>query len=671
MEASPISVGSNDSGYVSNSGWGCDLPSSSYDGSHLHWKSFRQHVLEPHRIRVVDSAPKDSIPDAFLTLVEAGVKDVSRFECQKIAFREQVATGRAFGPSPLFPPNAIPPLNKTGGLAQCMLPAFSREPLPPRVSRHSGPLYELSVPRSNLACGFSASALTGEEVQCIPTFMVPMGTDINYDTGYISPDTPIYSPFLTFVRAFGVKEFLLEATNNQCAIAGTWCLRAMHMLQAAAFPREATEPAPLTFSCAIDNTFAIVNVHWVDEKQYYCMSPLCKFDLNNDDHFSKFLAWIEAIGQWAIQNLLPMIKKALQKLLVRESSPAMPPTPEELPIFLSLNTNPSPAEVILQSLKTTFDNVPWRIDSEDCTPISSSTASWGSPVNNDIPFIYPIHSATSYAQPCSAGSDQTSSTATVIVPSSPRNSSSNLPPPDPVLYKRVALALEEIRDLCQQLHVLKTNFHNATNSTQVELGTVKTTLASILRKETLISCDQSWGAGNSSVVGLNLVGSMEVWEKGLGQGPTFGAPPSAHSTGTVHTVPDSPASVASKPNTSRPPRLTLAMPNSEAAIRFSTYSDTRNENEMSTPLPSSKQPVPPTPYTPYTLVPPPPPEYSSKSLFKWSAMTLSAHMAASLIPIMSLRIIVLGMITEAALLGFASPHYRVSWEWIMRLVHRE
>ncbi|RMD43640.1 hypothetical protein DV735_g1418, partial [Chaetothyriales sp. CBS 134920] len=623
MEYSPISVGSNDSGYVSNFGWGCDLPSSSYDGSHLHWKSFRQHVLEPHRIRIADSTPRDTLPDSFLALVEAGVKDVSRFESQAAAFREQVASGRAFGPSPLFPPNAIPPSNKAQGLAQCMLPAFSREPLPPRVTQHGGPLYELSVPRSSLGCGFSASALTGEELQRVPAFMVPTGTDINYDTGHITPDTPIYSPFLTFTRSFGVKELFLEAANNQCAIAGTWCLRAMHLLQTAAFPREIPGPSPLAFSCVIDNTFAIINLHWLDERQYYCMSPLCKFDLSNPDHFLKFLVWIEAIGQWAMQNLLPLIKNALQKLFVREPSPVnMPPTPEEFPIFLRLNTNPSPAEVILQSVRTTFDNVPWQIDSAECTPISSSTASWGSPATNDIHFTYPIHSGTAAA----------------------------------AYTQRIASALEEIRDLSQQLHILKRNFHNATNSTQSELGAVKTTLASVL-------CKQS---GTSGGVGLNLVGSTEVW----------------HKAGAVYTVPHTPAAAASleglKLPPSRPLPLKLMKPDSNSECEGSSVTSlgrslpsssntAGTENEIPTPLPTSRRVTPPTPYTPYTLVPPPPPpEHSSRSLFKWSAMTLSAHMVASLIPVMSLRIIVLGMITEAAWLSFSSPHYGVSWEWIMR-----
>src|ERR1700761_2137435 len=116
-----------------------DLPSSSYDGSHLPWRKFRQEVLAPHQIRVLDAAPKDRIPESFLKIVEVANQDTSRFNDQKNCFWNQVTTGRGFGPSPIFPPNLLPPL-ASELLSRCMVPTFgSREPLPERAPNQSGP----------------------------------------------------------------------------------------------------------------------------------------------------------------------------------------------------------------------------------------------------------------------------------------------------------------------------------------------------------------------------------------------------------------------------------------------------------------------------------------------------------------------------------------------------
>lgn len=677
--ASPISVRSNDSGYSSaDSCLSCELPKSSYDGSHLPWKVFRQQVLGPHRIRVLDTVPKDRLSDSLLSLIEQGTNNASRFEGQKTKFRDQVNTGRAFGPSPLFPPNLLPPTDKEGNLARCMIPTFSREALPERLNNQVGPLYELSVPRCGLGCGFSMSALEMDEIDVIPSYLCPTGTMVNFETGYISPGAAIYCPYLVFERAFGVKEHRLETANNQCAIGGAWCVRALQMLYARAYKGE-TLPTPVSFSCSVDNTFAIINIHWIEMNQTYCMAPLCKFDLSKDDHFTKFLVWIDAIDEWALTTMLPVIRAALQRLRVKEPTP--PATPEEeKQLTLSLNTGRCPDEVLMHSLKTTFDNIPWRYQEDDCTPVSSSTASWGSPMT-DIAFTYPDNDTKSQA------SDRTvvaKRKHLLIIPTSQATPAPTYAvPPELIMQKRLNHALDEIKDLQQQLHVLKTNFHNSTNSTHNELSAVKITLASVLRKESLMVRSRSVSFGPGSGLGLHLTSKDDSWSS-LASIPAS-PPPHQVSFDTLSSIPslgahtgggnlrstllsatsEKPAIpsplVLQDPSTRRPPPTPL-LPNTESPpVTAST-----------TIPPTPYTAIPPTPYTPYLTVPPPPPTAgsSSASLVKWTGITLSAHLLGSLIPMMSVRVVVLGMVTEMALLSVASPHYATSWEWMVRMVER-
>ena len=88
-----------------------DLSSASYDGSHLPWRRFRQEVLAPHQTRNVDGVPKDRIPSPGLQIVEAANQDTPGFGDRKNCFWNRVTTSRGFGPSPIFPPNLLPPFS--------------------------------------------------------------------------------------------------------------------------------------------------------------------------------------------------------------------------------------------------------------------------------------------------------------------------------------------------------------------------------------------------------------------------------------------------------------------------------------------------------------------------------------------------------------------------------
>ena len=469
-----------------------DLPASAYDGSHLHWKAFRQHVLAPHRIRVLETLPKARLPESFLTVVEEQSKNVDRFAEQKACFREQVSEGRGFGPSPLFPPNLLPTIEDQPQLARCMVPAFHREALPERALNHSAPLYELSVPRPGLGCGFSSFAFTNEETTILPSYLVGTGTSVDFSTGYISPSHAVYCPFLVFERAFGQKEHRLEAANNQCAIGGAYNCRALQMLYSAAYKTEKISSMPVSFSCTVDNDFAIVNFHWIDHEQAYHMAPICKFDLRQDQHFSHFAAWIEAVGCWAMAHVLPRVKEALAKLRAGET-----PSPGFVDMKaakkLTLMTPANKNDMLIQSLKTTFDNIPWSFEDDEFTPVSSSTASWGSPMVDDMIISNLAYPSVPKVKGVQLGADETPSTPRPSLAdirmagthSPPIRGTATPPPPaytynpDLVSHRRLDHAMDEIRDLHSQLDSVKglnTDFRK-------EITGLRNTLGTILRKE--------------------------------------------------------------------------------------------------------------------------------------------------------------------------------------------
>ncbi|KAK5208341.1 hypothetical protein LTR72_005957 [Exophiala xenobiotica] len=435
------------------------LPPSSYDGSHLPWRTFRHEVLSPHGIRVLETPPKERIPTTFLKIIETASRDTSRFDNQKTSFWNQVLTGRGFGPSPLFPPNLLPPIEKESCLARY------------RAMNQIGPLYELPVPHPGLGCGFSAQAFTTQELASLPHWLQVTGTMVHFDTGYVSPGATMYCPFLTFERAYGNNQHRVESANNQCAIGGAYCVRALQMLYARAWKGEMMPELPVTFSCTIDNSFALLNLHWIDQGQAYCMAPLCQFDLSKDVHFSKFLVWIQAIGDWALTRVLPLVKEAVHRL---QTATNVPPTPGVHPAKLRLDTRMNNNDLIMSSLKTAFDDIPWRFDGDDYTPSCSSTASWGSPMvtevtfqNVNYPSVRPPRSNT--MDPSTLARKRTAKL----------NPSPATPPPaylqnqDMVWQKRFNHAMDEIRELQQQMQTLKRELDTAQTALRDEMISIK------------------------------------------------------------------------------------------------------------------------------------------------------------------------------------------------------
>jgi hypothetical protein len=370
-----------------------------------------------------------------------------------------------------------------------MIPRFSREALPERAPNQKGSLYELSVPRSGLGCGFNVDAFEPEELDILPSWLVTTGTIVHYETGYVSPGAAVYCPFLTFERARGAREERLEAANNQCAIGGSWCVKALQMLYNRAYQGTVIPDLPIVFSCTIDNSFAIVNYHWIDHGESYCMAPLCKFDLTKDEHFSKFLLWIEAIGNWGTETLLPAVKAALARLRHSQPTPPVTPTPK-----LSLQTHESKEEILIKALKTTFDSIPWQLEDDEFTPVSSSTASWGSPTAGEI-LISSLEFSNASAPPAPNGVDKGHVARGLALSASKHHS----PPPayavspDLVHQKRLSHAMNEIRDLQRLVQVLKNDVNGLHLSLKNELSGVKRALSSVLKKESLRNRNRHFG----------------------------------------------------------------------------------------------------------------------------------------------------------------------------------
>lgn len=621
-----------------------DLPSTSYDGSHLHWKVFREDVLRPHRIIVHDDAPMNGLlPEALLTMVEREMMNSERFDEQKTAFREQVELGRGFGPSPLFPPNILPSIDSESFLARCMIPSFSRDALPIRASSQNSPLYELSAPRIGLGCGFSANALSFEEINAMPSWLMTTGTNVHFDTGYISPGAPLHCPFLIFERTMGQER--LETTNNQCAVAGAWCVRALQLLYEQAWKGQMIPEMPISFSCTIDNTSAILNFHWI-ESDSYCMAPLCKFDLADDEQFTKFLVWIESIGRWAVSHQLPLIKTALERIRIEGSTRMATPRQPKL----SVATGMYPDEMLIKSLKTTFNNIPWRFEDDDFTPVSSSTASWGSPIITSATFANLIHPMLAPGQLRSAGPRSAGPRSAVSKRLLPRIGLPTPPPaytanPELVWQKRFSHAMDEIRELQQQLLTLKNEIDGSNMSFMHELSGVKTTMSSVLRKETLALRNRSFSAT-----------APENWiPQTIPRSPLVNEVRATFVMDRAPTIKDRPSALLKHISAPTSPGMYSPGQHSPGMPSPGMQSNGFPSPGMSSPTFSvfSENNV--------VVVPPAPP---MSSLWKFTALMLSGHMLASFIPSTLARLFVLGLVTDTCLLSFASPHYASSLAYL-------
>jgi len=347
------------------------------DDSHLSWQAFRENVLSPRRIHLHDPSPDTVLPSDLSLKIQTSLENVDRFDEQRSEFRIQVDTGRGFSDSPIWPPNCLPPFAEDAFVQRATSPKLSREALPLRAPGERGNLMEISTPRPALACGFTSEAFTEIELSNLPSPLTTSGTIVHFEKGHVAPGVALHCPFFAFERVRGLAEDTLESAKNQSALSGSVCVRALQILYFRAFGRNGGEKKPVAFSCIMDNSFAIINYHSLDNVEEYNMTPLCKFDFTKDDHFNKFQAWIEAIEDWALTQLLPMVKAAARKLASSNDTPPISPMPS---LSLSVDTSTGGDETLMKALRSAFSSIKWRYRGIGETPIMSSIAQCGTPL---------------------------------------------------------------------------------------------------------------------------------------------------------------------------------------------------------------------------------------------------------------------------------------------------
>lgn len=346
------------------------------DGSHLVWSEFRTAVLAAFQIVLADDLQFSHLSRPLADRLKVSLQDLGRFTHQQRQWRDQVDNGKGFGPTLLFPPNVLPPLRAHTHLQRCLTPKMPREALPPRVTRARDSLFELPAPRPGLLTGFTPYAFNERELSILPNCVSTTGTVVDFVSGCVSPGTTAYCPFLVFERMRVVSDDAVQAAKNQCAIAGAHCVRAFQMLfKRCCGPIPALDK-PIAFSCALDNSVALINHHSVDSEGRYYMSEMSRFNLEDTDGFNEFQAWIEAIEQWGLTYILPIVKIALQQHLKGNFTPPISPMPS---LTLSIDTAPGGEEILMKILRATYGSIKWKCDGEYETPLNSSIAHCGTP----------------------------------------------------------------------------------------------------------------------------------------------------------------------------------------------------------------------------------------------------------------------------------------------------
>ncbi|KIW43960.1 uncharacterized protein PV06_05006 [Exophiala oligosperma] len=403
------------------------------------------------------------------------------------------------------------------------------------------------------------------------------------------------------------------------------------MLYAKAWKGQMMPELPITFSCVIENSFAVVNIHWIDHGQAYCMAPLCKFDLSKDEHFNQFLVWVDCIGEWALTHLLPLVKTALDRIRTKEDTP--PPTPKAT--RLVVDTADCPNDALIRSLKTTFENIPWRFEDDEFTPVSSSTASWGSPMVNDATFTsYPTVPRQSRRTPTSAVQRKQYLSQLGQHPTPPPAYAHN---PELVWQRRFAHAMDEIKDLQHQVQMMRNDMNGSNMSLQTELSGIKSTMHSVLRKETLTLRNRS----------ISL-GVQETW--------------------STQNIPRSPLVNEVRPSIS-PEKVSFYEQKRNNFLPLSPKMLSPGLPSPGLPSPGLGSPGMPSPtFSMYSennvvMIPPAPPK--SGSFVKFVGAMVTGHMIGAFIPNMLLRVFVLGCITDVCMLAFASPHLPSSAEYLL------
>ncbi|KAK5088315.1 hypothetical protein LTR05_002532 [Lithohypha guttulata] len=341
------------------------------DRRNLWWKAFRKTVLEPRSIGILENPMTDKVPAEVLNLVEQKCQYLERHEQQALQFVDAVSHGRGFGSSALFPSEILPAVSDNH-LARNLEPTFDQQTLPSQEDSFRIPVFEIPNPCPGLVSGFPQTAFDEDEFRELPTHAAASGIISDCSRGRSHPDPAVYTPFLLLERTYGNAKHEIECAMNYCAMNGTAALNSINMVYESAWSDRVARPVrdPVVFSCIIDNDLGIINHHWMSEGGFF-VAPLCKFDFRDLEHFMHFLAWIEAIEEWATTCFLPDLQRALRVVCeLKAAGYAVGPAKASLsPMSIDKKQ-----DKLSRSMKEAFDNIPWKGERSRRTPLGVTSA---------------------------------------------------------------------------------------------------------------------------------------------------------------------------------------------------------------------------------------------------------------------------------------------------------
>lgn len=271
----------------------------------LRWKTFRQSVSEDKSIAFLSKPDISRLGNDFLDLIEEKCGD-DQFNLQESCADTRLVSNQ------LFQYTSLASQGNEIVLAGCKNDAKHRLYF---VADHVGHDTTLSRVLADINIGhvhgFGSEAFSPEELRQIPdTLTFTEQTNLN------TAQTRVYCPYLFFNQANSSARHDIEWALNRCALDGSSILRALQTLHQALRSDEGltlSRSNITLFSCAVSHNWIVLNHHWISGDKL-CMAPLCKFDLRDSRHKSKFRAWTEAIGRWAEVQLLPLFRQTLKTL---------------------------------------------------------------------------------------------------------------------------------------------------------------------------------------------------------------------------------------------------------------------------------------------------------------------------------------------------------------------
>lgn len=178
-----------------------------------------------------------------------------------------------------------------------------------------------SMLHSSIIFGFSTDTFSTIELNDLPMWLTPVGTSMSHSPKKQNLQK-ICCPYFFLNTAMSDKSRTLLQARERCSVDASVALAGLKLLfdEARHQDSELTLSVPVIFSCAADSETIVLNHHWASDEQFF-MATMCVLSLNDSAHIMYFLAWLEAVEQWAETNVLPEIREALRVLRSETSYP--------------------------------------------------------------------------------------------------------------------------------------------------------------------------------------------------------------------------------------------------------------------------------------------------------------------------------------------------------------